>query len=206
MNKSPSRGRRSGGSDTRETIRLAARARFLADGYQDVTLRAVAADAGVDVALISYYFGSKQGLFGAAMALPVNPAELFGRLLETTEDLADLPPLVLRTILGVWDDPETGAQLRALARAAVADDHLGRLIREAVAREIAGRLAERLGGPDGTRRAGAFVTQMAGLIFTRYLLQVEPLVSMTQDEIVEQLTPPLRTILAGEGPTHPPVS
>jgi AcrR family transcriptional regulator len=39
-------------------IRDAARARFLAEGYQSVTLREVAADAGVDVALISYYFGS----------------------------------------------------------------------------------------------------------------------------------------------------
>ena len=76
MNKSPGRGRRTGAPDTREAIRLAARARFLADGYQAVTLRKVAADAGVDVALISYYFGSKVGLFGAAMALPVNPAEL----------------------------------------------------------------------------------------------------------------------------------
>lgn len=195
MNKTPSRGRRSGAPDTREAIRLAARARFLADGYQDVTLRAVAGDAGVDVALISYYFGSKQGLFGAAMALPVNPAELFGRLLESTPDLAALPPLALRTILGVWDDPESGAQLKALARAAVVDEHLARLIREAVAKEIAGRLAARIGGVEGPRRAGAFVTQMAGLIFTRYLLQVEPIASMSADEVVAELTPPLTAIL-----------
>ena len=195
MNKTPARGRRSGAPDTREAIRLAARARFLADGYQSVTLRSVAADAGVDVALISYYFGSKQGLFGAAMALPVNPAEVFGRLLESTPDLAALPPLAVRTILGVWDDPESGAQLKALARAAVVDEHLARLIREAVAKEIAGRLATRLGGPDASQRAGAFVAQMAGLIFTRYLLEVEPIVSMTSDEIIEQLTPPLTAIL-----------
>lgn len=195
MNKSPARGRRAGTPDTREAIRLAARARFLAEGYQDVTLRSVAADAGVDVALISYYFGSKQGLFGAAMALPVNPAELFARLLDSTPDLAALPPLVLRTIIGVWDDPETGAQLKALARAAVADDHLARLIREAVAKEIAGRLTTRIGGPDADRRAGAFVVHMAGLIFSRYLLQVEPIASMTPDEIVAVLTPPLTAIL-----------
>lgn len=195
MNKSPSRGRRSGTPDTREAIRLAARTRFLTDGYQDVTLRSVAADAGVDVALISYYFGSKQGLFGAAMALPVNPAEVFGRLLDATPDLEALPPLILRTILAVWDDPDTGAQLKALARAAVVDEHLARLIREAVAREIAGRLAARIGEPNGTRRAGAFVSQMAGLIFARYLLQVEPIASMTPDEIVDELTPPLRAIL-----------
>jgi AcrR family transcriptional regulator len=195
MKKAASRGRRSGAPDTKEAIRLAARARFLAEGYQDVTLRSVAADAGVDVALISYYFGSKQGLFGAAMALPVNPVELFTNLLDATQDLAALPPLVLRTILGVWDAPETGAQLQALGRAAVADEHLARLIREAVAREIMGRLAERIGGPDALGRASAFVVHMGGLIFSRYLLRIEPIASMTPDEIVAELTPPLAAIL-----------
>jgi len=61
------RGRRRGQADTSERIRLAARACFLASAYPGTTLRAAATAADVDVALISYYFGSKQGLFGAAM-------------------------------------------------------------------------------------------------------------------------------------------
>ena len=77
MNKTAGRGRRPGSPDTRERIREAARVRFLADGYQAVSLRAIAAEAGVDVALVSYYFGSKQGLFAATMALPMNPADIF---------------------------------------------------------------------------------------------------------------------------------
>ena len=89
MNKS-GRGRRKGNPDTRQQIIEVARARFLAEGYQKVSLRSIAAAAGVDVALISYFFGSKRGLFGAALALSVNPAELFASQLAQA-DLATLP-------------------------------------------------------------------------------------------------------------------
>ena len=36
-------------------------------------MRAVAEGAGVDVALVPYYFGNKDGLFAAALELPVDP-------------------------------------------------------------------------------------------------------------------------------------
>jgi AcrR family transcriptional regulator len=67
------RGRRSGNPDTRAEILAIACRRLVADGYYGVTMRAIAAEAGVDAALISYYFGSKKGLFGAALALSANP-------------------------------------------------------------------------------------------------------------------------------------
>jgi AcrR family transcriptional regulator len=203
MNKSPGRGRRAGAPDTRETIREAARARFLAEGYQDVTLRAVAADAGVDVALISYYFGSKQGLFGAAMALPVNPTELFGQLLDASADLDGFPERLLREVLATWDDPQIGAQLKTVAATAVGDPNLARVIREAFGANVVNRLAERLGPPDGLARAAAFTTQIAGLVLTRYLLRFEPIASMTIDEVVAELAPPLQFVLTGPPAAKP---
>lgn len=48
---------------TRAAILDAARRRFARDSYDNVGLREVAADAGVDAALISRYFGSKEDLF-----------------------------------------------------------------------------------------------------------------------------------------------
>lgn len=47
---------------TRARIRDAALARFASDGFQQATLRAIAADAGVSPALILHHFGSKDGL------------------------------------------------------------------------------------------------------------------------------------------------
>ena len=52
--------------ETRADILAAARARFGAEGYERTTLRGVAADVGVDPALVIRYFGSKQDLFAAA--------------------------------------------------------------------------------------------------------------------------------------------
>ncbi|WP_063774786.1 TetR family transcriptional regulator [Kitasatospora azatica] len=65
MNKS--RGRPPGNPPTKARITAVARELFLRDGYRGTTLRAVAAAAQVDPALISYHFGSKQGLFGEAL-------------------------------------------------------------------------------------------------------------------------------------------
>lgn len=193
MKNNVGRGRRPGSPDTRERIREAARARFLAEGYQSVTLRAIAAEAGVDVALVSYYFGSKQGLFAATMALPVNPADVFQEVLKG--DLDTLAVRALRALLAVWDAPETGAPLRAIAATAVADPEVTRLIRELVGRELTDHLAARLGEPDGAGRAAAFTMQMSGLIFSRYLLQLEPIAGMSVDEVVRRLAPSLDAAL-----------
>jgi AcrR family transcriptional regulator len=197
MNKPSGRGRRSGSPDTAAVIRSAAKERFLADGYQGTTMRSIAQDAGVDVALVSYYFGSKQALFGAAMALPVNPIEVVVPLIAG--DLDGLADRLLASLLSVWDDPSTGPALQALARAAAVEPDLQRVIREAVGGEIVGHLSRRLGGPDATERAGMFAAQMAGVIFARYVLQLEPIASMSAEQVVEYLGPSVALAL-GTGP------
>ena len=198
MNKSPGRprrGRPTGQSDARERILEAARTRFLAEGYQAVTMRAIAADAGVDVALVSYYFDSKQGVFGAALALPVNPLDLIIEVLAAPDD--QVVPQLLRTFLTVWDDPMSGRPLQAIAIAAAGDGNLSRLVREVIEREIQARVAERIGGPDAAERAGAFVLNMAGLIFARYVFRFEPIASMPIDAVVARLAPVLDVALWG---------
>ncbi len=193
MNKYVGRGRRAGSPDTQELIREAARTLFLADGYRAVTMRSIAATAGVDVALVSYYFGSKQGVFTAAMALPANPAEIFGS--QVDGDLNTLAERVLRVMMFTWDNPETGTPLRTIASAAAVEPDLNRLVREAIGREIIERLAERLGEPYGRERAGAFGAQVAGVIFSRYILRFEPIASMAPDEVIARLAPSLQLTL-----------
>ena len=61
-----STGRSRNAAQTRADILDAARRRFGSDGYQTTTLRAVAADVGIDPALIIRYFGTKQELFAEA--------------------------------------------------------------------------------------------------------------------------------------------
>ncbi|WP_035752881.1 TetR/AcrR family transcriptional regulator [Parafrankia discariae] len=192
-NKTVGRGRRPGGSDSRERILAAARERFLADGYQAVTLRSVAAAAGVDSALPSYFFGSKQGLFAASMALAVNPADVLDHVLAGEHD--GLAERVLRGVLGVWDDPTSGPPLRTMLTTAMTDPALTRLVREAVGRELIDRLTARFGGPAGREHAAAFSLQVAGLILSRYVLELDPIASMTPDEIIRRCAPALQVVV-----------
>src|SRR6187551_854411 len=110
------RGRRPGRPETRTQVLAVARRRFLAEGYQAVTLRSIATEVGVDVALVSYFFGSKRGLFGAALALTANPPDLL--LAALPGDPASLPERVLARLLAAWDDPRQGGPLRVLVTAA----------------------------------------------------------------------------------------
>jgi AcrR family transcriptional regulator len=189
------RGRPSGGSEARAEILEVARRRFRADGYEHVTMRSIAAEANVDVALIAYHFGSKRGLFGAAMALSANPPELLVN--ELDGPLNSLPQRVVLTVLRAWDDPRTGPSLRAFFDAAIRDPDVMRLLREMLGREIVARIADRLGGADASARAALAASQIAGLIMARYVVGIEPLVSMSAAEVAERVSPVLGAALAG---------
>ncbi|MCL2585930.1 MAG: TetR/AcrR family transcriptional regulator, partial [Streptosporangiales bacterium] len=62
-------GRRPGTSQTREEILAVARGRFAERGYDAASLRAIAAEAEVDPALVIHYFGSKEKLFVETMGV-----------------------------------------------------------------------------------------------------------------------------------------
>src|SRR5674476_1656245 len=102
----PPRGRRPvGGTDTREQILTAAGELFSELGFERTTMRAVAARADVDAALIHHYFVNKEGLLAAALVLPVDPAALLAGL---NKDPAHAGEAVVRRVLGVWEaDPQT---------------------------------------------------------------------------------------------------
>jgi AcrR family transcriptional regulator len=192
------RGRPPGRSETRGEILAVARRRFLAEGYDRVSLRSIAAEAGVDVALISYHFGSKRGLFGAALALAANPPELLARALDGP--LNSLPERVARTVLDAWADPATGGQLRTFMRTAIREPDVARLFREMLEREMITRIADRIGGADAPRSASIAVSQIAGVLLARHVLGFEPIASMPVDELVRRMAPALRAALAGPRP------
>ena len=61
----PKSTRQGAASDTREAILDAAEDLFSKHGFYGVTIREVAREAGVDTALVHYYFGAKRDLFDA---------------------------------------------------------------------------------------------------------------------------------------------
>ena len=71
----------------------------------------------------------------------------------------------------------------------------GEMLRDFLQSQILARLAARDRRPDAELRAGAAATQVLGLVFSRYVLQVEPLASAGHDELVELVGPTLQRYL-----------
>ena len=188
-----SRGPRRGKPDTRAQILDVARRRFLNGGYRAFTIRAIAAEANVDLALVSYYFGSKKGLLAAVLAQMPNRPSIVERVIQG--DLATFPERALRTVLALWEDPDTGASLRALIAGAAHDAAFAAVISETMEQPVIDEIADRITGNGARKRAAAFYAQIAGLIGTRYILCLEPIASMSSEEIVEIYEGPLRLAL-----------
>lgn len=66
-------------SDIEPRILAAARAKFLSDGVDGASLRAIAADAGTSIGMVYYYFPTKDELFFGVVE------ELYQRLLKDIE-------------------------------------------------------------------------------------------------------------------------
>jgi AcrR family transcriptional regulator len=190
------RGRRPGPSKTRDAILAAARERFSEQGYDRVRMRDVAADARVDVALVNYHFGSKDGLFAAALEMPTPMAALMADVLEQG-GIDDFAERFLRRVLEVWDDPQTGGALVALVRSAMSHPPAAEQLRAFVQAELLARVAGRLQGPDADARAALFGSQLIGLLLYRHVLHVEPVASMARDELVRRAAPALQRHLTG---------
>jgi len=97
----PRVGRRPGNQDTRGQIITAARQAFATKGFAGASMRGIAAEAGVDAALIHHYFDNKEQLFLATVALPL---EMPQKLEEVAAGGLDgMGERLVRTVLGVWD-------------------------------------------------------------------------------------------------------
>jgi AcrR family transcriptional regulator len=189
------RGRRPGASDSRERILAAARERFAAHGYDRTRIRDVADDAGVDAALVHYFFKSKDGLFVAAMQLPFRPADVLGPVLA--EGVPGLGERIVRRLLSVWDDPQNRAALLAIVQSASGHPGAAAALREFVRSEIVSRIAGAVEADRPELRANLVASQVIGLIAARYIAQVEPLARMDADELAPVVGPTLQRYLDG---------
>lgn len=186
-------GRRPGTSDTREAIANAARRLFADRGYDRTSLRAVADAAGVDQALVSHYYGSKQQLFVAVVELPFEPELVFPRL--AGGDRATLGLRLAQFLLATMESAEGRSRITSLVRAAASEPEAARLVRELVTNRIFKPLTDALAVDDAPLRATLVGSQVIGLTMARYVIQVEPLASADPDTVVAAIAPTLQRYL-----------
>jgi AcrR family transcriptional regulator len=193
----PRTGRRPGTGGTREKILGAARSQFARAGFEAATVRSIASDAAVDPALVLHYFGSKRGLFRAAIDFPLDPGVLLPRLLEP--GVHGLGERLVRFFVETWDSP-AGRPLLAMIRSAVTSDDAAVLLREFVSREVLARVARTLEADDPRVRATLAASTLIGLAVLRYVVKLEPLASATVDDIAALLGPTVQRHLSGPLP------
>jgi len=220
-------GRRPGDSDTGAEILEAARRQFTDNGYTGATIRGIAADAGVDPALVHHYFGSKSDLFVAALDIPVNPASILAGLVDEGTD--GLGERIVRTMLTVWDAADVNPVLMVV-RSLAEGGRTAELLREFVTHNVMWPLAtaidvqgegerqraggrgpqgegegerQRAGGRgsgDAQLRATLAASQFVGLLMVRYVAAIEPLASLPADEVARIVGPNVQRYLVGELP------
>jgi AcrR family transcriptional regulator len=195
-------GRRPGAGGTREKILAAARSHFADAGYEGATIRAIAAEARVDPALVLHYFGSKEGVFLAAVEFPIDPATFIPRLLAP--GLEGLGGRLVRFFLETWDSP-AGSPLLGLIRSVVGSERAAAVLRDFVSREVLGRLAEALELDQPQLRASLAASQLVGLAMLRYVVKLEPLASAGPEELAAWLGPSVQRYLTDRSVTAPPV-
>jgi AcrR family transcriptional regulator len=189
-------GRRPGNQDTRGVILKAARQAFAARGFAGASVRAIAADAGVDPSLVHHYFANKQQLFLATVELPLELPQLVTQV--AAGGTVGLGERLVRTILRVWDS-ELQPGLVAAVRTALLDPALARPVREFLSLEVLGRVLSgvHLTPAEAERRSGLIASQIVGLLVGRYLLEFPALTQRSAESLVAEIGPTVQRYLDG---------
>jgi AcrR family transcriptional regulator len=173
---------------TRRTILDAARHAFAARGYEQTTIRAVAGQAGIDASMVMRYFGSKAGLFAAAATIDLDPP-----------DLASASPrrrgeVLVRHFVARWERDPSEDMLVFLLRTAVTDNSVAAQLQMTFDRVVVGPLVA-LEYPEAERRAALIGSQLMGLGLCRYILRLEPVASLSSDDVVAGVAPTIQRYL-----------
>jgi len=194
-------GRRAGDSGTREAILQAAREQFAERGYDGATIRAIAAAAGVDPALVHHFYGTKERLFAAAMQLPFVPSEAIAVALADRP--AGQPPgaHLVRTALALWDSPGVREAFVGILRSALTSDQAAAMLREFVSQAILAPVASLAIGTDPEQtpfRTSLVGSHMLGLALTRYVLQLPAVATADADALAGAIGPTIDRYLTGD--------
>jgi AcrR family transcriptional regulator len=172
--------------ETKAAILAAARERFGRAGFQAATIRAIAADVGVDPAMVMRYYGSKDKLFAAAAEFDLRFPDF------ATTDRAQVGRSVVRHFLERWEGDEA---LVILLRSSATNGEAAQRMQEIFWTQLQPLVASFVPAGESGVRAGLIATQILGMALCRFVLRLPPVVDMSRDEIVEWLGPTVQRYL-----------
>jgi AcrR family transcriptional regulator len=195
MGESRRTGRWRTGQQNKQRVVEVAREHFK-HGYDQATVRRIAADAGVDVAMVYYFFGNKEGLFNAAVLnVPEHPLHQLAGMLD--ESIDEIGPRLVRRFIERWDAGDTFEPLLTVWRSAADQPLAKKLLHDTLAGPVAERVAAEFGVDDAVLRVELVASHLMGLAFARYQLRIEPIASTSVDDLVAWIGPTVQRYLTG---------
>ncbi|MBW6528962.1 TetR family transcriptional regulator [Sphingomonas sp. RHCKR7] len=173
----------------KDRIVAAARSVFAEVGYERATVRQIAERASVVPAMLVRYFGGKAGVFAAAIQ--------FDLVLPSFEgmDYKAASEILVTHVTRDWDTSGSGGDLVALLRASL--DHTEakeRLV--SIFYEQLNATVKIVTGVKGERAAALIASQLLGLVFCRYVLEIPALHATPRDKIISSVGDAIESYLA----------
>jgi AcrR family transcriptional regulator len=181
-------GRRPGANETRAAILDAARDAFATHGYEKATIRGIARAAGVDPALVHHFFGPKEDVFRAAVSDVLAPIAEAMATVGRDADPEVTGRRLARVLVELWEREPTRGALIGAVRAAVTSETAAGLVRGIVQEHAIGAVAATTDAPDAELRANLIGATIMGVSMARHVLGVQPIASLTEDELAGLLT------------------
>jgi AcrR family transcriptional regulator len=169
---------------TRDAVLEAARSRFARYGYDGTKVRDVAADAGVDPALVMHFYGSKEGLFAAAI-LDIHTSSLEVLSAALAGPRSGMDERFTRAYFELWEDPTTGPKVQSLFRAIIGSPLATAMYRA----NVRGTVTKSVIPSPKHLRIMLAGTHLLGTAITRYILEVPQIAALSMDELVSLCAP-----------------
>lgn len=187
------------GQQNKQRIVDAAREHFMRDGYEKATVRRIAAEAGVDVAMVYYHFGNKEGLFNASVLdTPQHPLHQLANLLDEGPD--EIGARLVRDVVQRWDGGASFDLLLTVFRSADIHPLARKLLHDTLAGPVAQRVSTEFGVDNAELRVELVTVHLVGLAFARYQLKIEPMASASIDDLVAWMGPTVQRYLTDPNP------
>lgn len=154
---------------TKLAMLAAARSRFARESYENVGLREIAGDVGVDVSLVSRYFGSKEDLFREVLGMGSNEEILPAEIANDA-----IPAYLAALFFAQDDDPDERVERLLILLRSASSPAASQIVREALRRDVLMPFSERLGGESPELRASTSMAVWMGMTIMRTIIAIAP--------------------------------
>ena len=169
---------------TRDRIMAAAKKIFGRDGFDVATIRAIAAEADINPAMVMRYFGSKELLFAAVTTLKIDR----GYLARVPK--GKIGEAIIRDGLDRWDDPQWGNNVIAMVRTSMSNPAAREKFNNGYTESLAalqGALLEHHGIKLSKETVALIATQALGVLIARYVLRLEPVTKIPRETLIREV-------------------